>query len=298
MTVTIEGHDDAARALADDALSVRPPGEPVPRHLLGTPLGELFARFARMNDGARHARLRTLVDRRLLTFTDTAVRRAAERAAELARQTAAGDAPRLLFLMRFAYPAAVAASLLGFADCEVFALASDARRIVLAVAAASDPAATADGCAALAALDRAFARHERLRELSDDARANAIGLMFQAVDGCAGLIGNALVQLARGADGRDLPALVANVACHDAAIHTTRRYGSEGDTMLVRLTSGLPFGNGPHACPGREIALTIASVALATLLAADTDLGAFAEPAYLASVNARIPVCPMDGAFG
>ena len=37
--------------LASDLCRVRPPAEPVPRALLGSPAGELFGHFVRMNDG-------------------------------------------------------------------------------------------------------------------------------------------------------------------------------------------------------------------------------------------------------
>src|SRR5260370_21246165 len=47
--------------LASDLCHVRPPAEPVPAALLGTPAGEIFRRLVRMNDGQVHARSRQLV---------------------------------------------------------------------------------------------------------------------------------------------------------------------------------------------------------------------------------------------
>jgi hypothetical protein len=54
---------DAVEAvLACSAARVRPPGEPVPAALRGTPAGDVFARLARMNDGVRHTSLRPSVE--------------------------------------------------------------------------------------------------------------------------------------------------------------------------------------------------------------------------------------------
>lgn len=47
--------------LRHPAARVRPASEPVPRGLCPGAAGELFGRFVRMNDGAAHARLKTLL---------------------------------------------------------------------------------------------------------------------------------------------------------------------------------------------------------------------------------------------
>ena len=44
--------------LKSEAGRVRPPAEPVPRALVGTPAGEIFRHLVRMNDGANHLRLK------------------------------------------------------------------------------------------------------------------------------------------------------------------------------------------------------------------------------------------------
>ena len=51
--------------LANDALRVRPPAEPVPRAIAGTPAGELFGRLVRMNDGAPHGAHKPVLQRAL-----------------------------------------------------------------------------------------------------------------------------------------------------------------------------------------------------------------------------------------
>src|SRR5687768_926169 len=69
-------------ALAHRDLRVRPPSEPVPRALLGTATGAVFAQLVRMNDGAFHAEHRPRV---------AAASRALENAAAEAATAAAQD---------------------------------------------------------------------------------------------------------------------------------------------------------------------------------------------------------------
>jgi cytochrome P450 len=47
--------------LGSDCCRVRPPSEPVPRTLLGSPAGEIFRALVRMNDGAGHCPLKQAV---------------------------------------------------------------------------------------------------------------------------------------------------------------------------------------------------------------------------------------------
>ena len=68
-------------ALAHPDLLVRPPAELVPRALVGTPAGEVFARLVRMNDGAFHAQHRPTVQASTARFTMAGVAKAASQAA-------------------------------------------------------------------------------------------------------------------------------------------------------------------------------------------------------------------------
>src|SRR3954451_15264079 len=47
--------------LASDLCRVRPPAEPVPRALVGSPAGEIFRHLVRMNDGPLHDSCREAV---------------------------------------------------------------------------------------------------------------------------------------------------------------------------------------------------------------------------------------------
>src|SRR3982751_4191775 len=47
--------------LTDPKCRVRPSAEPVPAALVGSPAAEIFGRLVRMNDGARHAPMKSAV---------------------------------------------------------------------------------------------------------------------------------------------------------------------------------------------------------------------------------------------
>ncbi len=107
-----------------------------------------------------------------------------------------------------------------------------------------------------------------LGESNDDdpeLTANRAGILLQARDATAGLIGNALVDDAQ-------------------TVRDTRRV-RDGAEIVVDL-AGLPFGAGARACPGRELAVAIAGAVLAVLRAGrvvTTDVG------YEVWPNLRIP---------
>src|SRR3954454_3330356 len=56
--------------LASDLCRVRPPSEPVPRALVGSPAGEIFRHLVRMNDGPVHDSCRQAVVAMLASFDE------------------------------------------------------------------------------------------------------------------------------------------------------------------------------------------------------------------------------------
>ena len=127
-----------------------------------------------------------------------------------------------------------------------------------------------------------------------------------------------------GADPGHLRAVVREVVRHDPPVQNTRRFvlrdgvvgGRElraGDTVLVVLAAAnhdpaanadpwrfdvaradrrvFTFGAGPHACPGEELAVTIAQIGVERMLAAGVDPAALvSRMTYRPSGNTRIPL--------
>src|SRR5947208_15756279 len=58
----------AAAVLASGLCQVRPPAEPVPAKLQGTPAGDLFGRLVRQNEGERHGPMKQAVSAALDTI--------------------------------------------------------------------------------------------------------------------------------------------------------------------------------------------------------------------------------------
>lgn len=329
--------------LANDALRVRPPAEAVPRAFASTPAGELFGLLVRMNDGAPHAAHKPVLQRALAGLD-----LAAAHAATL--RVAAGLPPADLTETAFALPVSAVAHLLGFADAELPQVAQWTRDFVACLSPLSTAAQLATASVAAAGLMDRFEslvaaqpapRGSLVAAVQTDApapasralRANLVGLLSQTCEATAGLLGNSLVALAREPGLRRkiddrmelLPALVAEVARHDPAVHNTRRFVAEtttvaghplapGDAVLLVLAAAnrdpalnpapatfepmraerrcLGFGHGRHACPGQALACTIAAAGLQALLAdgLDTDRLLRRGWRYRPSVNARIPV--------
>jgi hypothetical protein len=84
----------------------------------------------------------------------------------------------------------------------------------------------------------------------DEATAARMGLLVQACAATTALVRNAL--------RRDEPAetIVADTLRDDPPVPVTRRI-RDGEPVELDLT-GLPFGAGPHACPGRDHGAAIA----------------------------------------
>ena len=282
-------------ALGQAALRVRPPAEPVPAALRGTPTGEVFAQLVRMNDGAFHARQRPAVAAAAARWDGSSV---AEASAAAVRDLA----PRLSAdALLAAIPVQAMARLLGLPATELDATVAWVQAFTRGIAPGADAQAIAAADAASVAL---MAQGER--EGLDRVRAaNRIALMQQALDATAGLIGNAIhaLQLA-GAQPLEGAAFVEQVARRDPAIHNTRRFAAEDLVLrgqriaagqgvvlvLVDEEEALGFGHGSHACPGERIALQIAAAALRTLQSTGA-LRAFGPVrGYRPLPNARIPL--------
>ncbi|MGD1067485.1 MAG: cytochrome P450 [Vulcanimicrobiaceae bacterium] len=316
---------DAVRAvLSLEHLQVRPVDEPVPAPLAGTPLGALFGRLVRMNDGSRH-RVRRAGLAEVLRWCDDD--RLARGAAACADALIAVNPPcegALLTRLTTEVPAAALAGLLGLHDDPD--LAGDVGAVVRGFAAIDAATIVTDSAAA----QRLEARVRR-RWTDDDVVANVIGMFTQSYDATAGLIGATVLALANDAALRTLVAadavsaqrVVREVARWDPPVQNTRRFVVRdvelagralraGESVLVLLAAAnrdpsanrhpdrfdparaepvsFTFGAGAHACMGERLAVEIAATATRRLLHAHADLTAFARPtAYRGAPNLRIP---------
>jgi cytochrome P450 len=289
--------------LESDLCRVRPPAEPVPRMLLGTPMGEMFRQMARMNDGPLHRALKPILVQGL--GAANAAQAAAECAAELAG-IPLGD-----FVFQLA-PAALA-RLLGI-ERPAPELAKDLARCI---APGVTPEQVQRGSAAYLRIRESLAAARgglmaellRLAPDPEPIMANAAALFFQIYEATAGLIGNTL--LAPQPD-------VLETLRWDPPVHNTRRFVARdgilfgqsieaGDSILVSLAAAnrdpaanphpdrfdaqrekprvFSFGAGMHACPGRKLAVEIATAGVRQL--AKVKLPAFT---YLPAANVRVPI--------
>ncbi|WP_342118868.1 cytochrome P450 [Pseudoduganella sp. OTU4001] len=303
--------------LGHPALRVRPVAEPVPPALAGGSAAEVFGALVRMNDGERHAAPKLALQRALAVFAAAPAGGAS--GAQLRARAVAG---RLLAEGRpigawaFEAPVSTVASLLGFADAQLPAVARWMAGFVACLSPLSNAAQIGQAHAAslrlLAAmrelvqaapegsLAEGVAQEGAAAGWRDDHAilANLVGLLSQTYEATAGLLGNALVALQHGADRSDAAQLVAQVMQTDPPIVNTRRFAAErctvggvtveaGQAILVMLGAAQRgFGHGRHACPGQQLALQIAAGCIEAL-------GSKPLPqltwTYRASANARIP---------
>ncbi len=266
---------------------------------------------ARFSEGAGHVRRRALaVD--LLRPVDPGRLRAEARDHANAVIDAAGGRPfDVMTQAARRVPGRVLAAALGAADPEQVA------GLLAPVAAVYQPG-PADPAAADASVARLAVLLGGPGEAgeggpADERVAARIGLLIQACDATAGLIGNAVAAGLR-APGRRTPgrepagtlaeapveALVERTLRADPPVLVTRRVAPDGTTVTLDLTSGGPaglleFGWGPHACPGAEHARALAEGVIEPLLARCRWAGAEIRypPPPAPRVPERLEVAPV-----
>jgi len=298
--------------LGHPALRVRPLAEPVPAAIAGGSAGEVFGALVRMNEGERHAVPKLALQRAL------ALAASGQAAQQRARSVAAAllAEGRPIGAWAFEAPVSSIASLLGFADAQLPAVARWMDDFVACLSPLSSAAQIEQAHAAslrlLAAmrellqaapegsLAAAVAREAAAAGWQNDHAilANLVGLLSQTYEATAGLLGNSLVALQQGAASKDANDLVTEVMETDPPIVNTRRFAAErcavggvtvesGQVILVMLgQANRGFGHGRHACPGQQLALQIAAGCIEALRSKPLPQLSWT---YRASVNARIP---------
>jgi cytochrome P450 len=289
-----------------------------------------------MNDGPGHCPFKQAVSAALGSIDPA---RVAAESRRRARSLAGEDVADFAFRL----PVYVVASLLGVPEEALPRTALWMESFVPALAPGCGPEALERGKAAAGGLLDLFGSllaapaEGLLASLAEEARrlgrsdenvivANGIGLLVQAYDATAGLIGNTLVALAHHPEARDTArlseAILETLRC-DPPVQNTRRFVAqdgtvageamrEGDAILVVLAAAnrdpaanpdpdrfdlfrkdrriFTFGTGLHACPGEMLATTIAQTGVGALLRAGIDLEGFAAArTYRPAANVRIP---------
>jgi cytochrome P450 len=281
------GADAVGAVLATDLCHVRPPAEPVPRALLGSPAGEIFRHLVRMNDGPVHGRSRRVVGATIASIDGPSIAAECRRWARfLSGRIAARAGHPLPGDFAFQLPVHVVGSLLGVPTDALPAVAGWIGDFARCLAAPGDADLVARGNLAARHLQELFrspptpARHAAADDIDAPdaaadadavapdaaagghagdpgaAAANRIGLLFQAYDATAGLIGNTLLALASDRGLRErlrtapglLGDVVQEILRHDPPVQNTRRFVARpgivagqamnaGDTILVVLAA-------------------------------------------------------------
>ncbi|MEJ2794271.1 cytochrome P450 [Iodobacter sp. LRB] len=237
---------------------VRPPNEPVPAAIVGTPAAEVFARLIRMNEGQGHLPLKQAIQRNL-ALLDTAC------LPSLVRKWYAPECD-LHALCHFV-PVAVLADLLGFSPDtrpEVMGWIADFVVCLSPLSRDTDLARASVAAQCLLAHFTLLCEGERpqgslLANLLQDSEgidrhallANLIGLLSQSYEATAGLLGNCLIALQQhgAVDILSLTAFVEEVARYDSPVQNTRRFVVQdfeihgqllrkGDAILLLLAAG------------------------------------------------------------
>lgn len=342
------GTDAVEAVLTSPLCRVRPVGEPVPAALVGTTAGAIFGRLVRMSDGQEHVSLKRAVAAALSGVdADRATTVASAWAATLwDRSEGAEPSVRVTALMLDLSPHVVG-DLLGIPREHLADVSTWMGAFVRCLTPASTTGQVAAGITAAEKLSPLVSGQLR-RQIEDGSGgllgdlqralaeegvddeavtvANGVGLLSQAYEATAGLIGNAILALAADADAygktvseptraRDM---VEHVLRRDPPIQSTRRIVAAdgeiaghvvraGDVILVLLAAnhdpapprpgvagrphGFSLGAGLHACPGGTIAIAVAEAAVRRIVASGVPLGEVVSTvAYRPSANARVPV--------
>jgi cytochrome P450 len=274
--------------LANPDCAVRPGAEPVPKAIVNSRAGEVFGYLMRMNDGVNHAMPKLAVQRALSSVDLVAVKKDAQRI--LGTLAGSKDLRRPDDLTRWAHDASafVIGGLLGFSGPQLPPLADWLSRFVACVSPLSSAQQLEDAARAAAVLLEQF--HQLLqRETTSGGTlvarvkaeadsvlwnnagsflSNLIGLLLQAYEGTAGLIGNTIVAIATQPglekmlrlSSECIETAVDEVSRFDPSVQNTRRFvarrtvvaGTElqpGDVIILLLAAANRdpvFNQRPH----------------------------------------------------
>lgn len=250
--------------LTSPLVRVRPAAEPVPEALRGSPLAEIFGRLVRMTDGRSHGPMKQAVAGALAALDRDRIRAGASRWARTLAERIDARRPAGVDQFVRSLSAHAIASLLAVPDAAVGSVEQSVHRYVTAVAPGADAARIERGKAAAThlmetmgaavagartGLPAVLGREAERADAVDRTAlvANAIGLMTQAYEATAGLIGNTLRALSAqpslrasvAAEPARLESVIREVLRHDAPVQNTRRFVAEDGVIAGRrMTAG------------------------------------------------------------
>jgi hypothetical protein len=258
--IVLRSEGEVRAALADEALV------PPPASIPGGPTRRLRSQMARFSAPIEHADRRAAVEEAIAAIDlPAAARAAAERTRRrIARWRAGTDhagSERVELLCSIARPVAVetVAVGLGAADDSVAAIVGDIDAIVDVIG---------RGRADTAASDDAVDRLTQMFDHHPLGPVAVVSALYQSMDATAALVATRLV------GGGTVPvARTTRVATSETdAAGTPIAAGSRVDVEIG--AAGIWFGAGPHACPGRALAETIAEATIDAIVASGATVDA------------------------
>ena len=290
---------------------VRPTDEPIPAALLGTPAQSIFGNLVRMRDGDEHVRLKKAIVQTLAAFDSSLVQQTARAVAQ--ELMPAIPNARQITRFNYALPVCVIAALLGIPAKEWAELVDEILDFSRCIAPGGSAPQVALGIRAVESISARLTNccgplWQELQQVSAQLGiedrvvvANAIGLMLQACESTAGLIGQTLLLM--GDNTESVPQRIEQILTEMPSIQNTRRFARQdtqvagcqvlaGQSVLVLLCAGdesFAFGEGAHRCPGADWAKIIAQCGIQHLLALGVDVQTLNNVRWRVSQNARVP---------
>ena len=291
---------DVENILQDDRYRVRPENEQVPKLLQGLFIGDIFAKFARMNDGDDHQCLKSALVKTLMSFDANMIRQSVKRVIEDTQLNV--NCAEALSEAICAIPILVMASNIGIKAEEqqlimhikafVMAIVSPQSTEIVKKANESAQWLYAHIDSANGALKVKFVESCHAENINDVQviNANLLGIFFQTMDGMSGLIGQMLIQSTISPQ-ESIEQWQIDVLEKSPPICNTRRFKNNA-MILLPLMDGdhaLPFGIGKHCCPGSKWASIIADEMVRFLYGLPVKPEWLMYYCWKASPNALVP---------